>query len=338
MSARGAPAAVTVVIPTRNRLALLRTTLLTALHQEGVDVRVVVVDDASEDGTGPWLAALDSPRVTVLRHEARKGVSAARNAGLEQVETPWVAFLDDDDVWAPDHLARLLRAVARSPGGGDGVDLAAAGNLVTDLRRRVLHVQRSPVAPELREHLLVRNVLGTPSRVLLRADAVRRAGGFDGAFSVLADWDLWLRVVRPGNVVVTDDLTVGYTWHDANMHVVAPLLIAELPRLQARHRHPGAADLLDSSATYIAWSYRQSGERLRASRWYLRSWRAGNGARNLARAAGVLLGEPAMRRLAGRTRADPGLGRWLASVAALDRLPLDAPLAEAAAVLTPAAR
>src|SRR5918994_6933731 len=93
---------VSVVIPTRNRRELLLRTLASVLAQENVDIAVVVVDEASSDGTGDALTSLAEPRVSVVRHATPLGVAAARNAGLEHVDTDWVAFVDDDDVWAPD--------------------------------------------------------------------------------------------------------------------------------------------------------------------------------------------------------------------------------------------
>src|SRR5687768_7474043 len=83
---------------------------LAALRQDGVDLAVVVVDDGSTDGTYDRLQAIDDPRLEVLRLSRNQGVSTARNAGLERASTEWVAFLDDDDAWAPSHLAGLLQA------------------------------------------------------------------------------------------------------------------------------------------------------------------------------------------------------------------------------------
>src|SRR5438128_8506232 len=96
---------VTVVVPTKDRRQVLDVALRSILAQEGVDVRVVVVDDGSSDGTAAWLADLD-PRVEVVRHDTPTGAAAARNDGLDRVTTDWGAFCDDDDVWAPTKLAK----------------------------------------------------------------------------------------------------------------------------------------------------------------------------------------------------------------------------------------
>jgi len=105
---------VTVVIPTCGRLDMLSCSVGAALGQQGVEVEVVVVDDASEDDTASWAAAVGDPRLRLVRHASRQGVGAARNSGIAAARGPWVAFLDDDDVWAPDKVNRQLAAAAES--------------------------------------------------------------------------------------------------------------------------------------------------------------------------------------------------------------------------------
>ena len=72
-------AGVTVVIPSRNRRDLLLRTLHSVLAQRDVVLTVLVVDDCGDDGTDEAVRALDDPRVQVVRHETRRGVSTARN-------------------------------------------------------------------------------------------------------------------------------------------------------------------------------------------------------------------------------------------------------------------
>ena len=123
---------VAVVIPSRNRWQFLRTALASALAQRGVDVGVVVVDDGSIGRTPGELGALHDERVQVLRRERPEGVSAARNLGLVHVTAPWVAFLDDDDVWAPRHLSAMLDAVRVSELDPERVGLVFSGHLDVD--------------------------------------------------------------------------------------------------------------------------------------------------------------------------------------------------------------
>src|SRR5947208_7821903 len=106
----GAPD-ISVVIPTLNRWGeLARLGLRAALGQSGVSIEVIVVDDGSET-TAPKSPPFDDPRVTVIRHKTNIGVAAARNTGIRAARGAWIAFLDDDDIWAPSKLASVVRAV-----------------------------------------------------------------------------------------------------------------------------------------------------------------------------------------------------------------------------------
>ena len=262
---------------------------------------VVVVDDGSIGRTPGELGALRDERVQVLRRERPEGVSAARNLGLVHVTAPWVAFLDDDDVWAPRHLSAMLDAVRVSELDPERVGLVFSGHLDVDAHRQVTNVSPAAPAESIREGLTSMNLVGCPSRVVLRTDAVREAGGFDERLSIVADWDLWVRVLAEHEVVRCPELFVGYTSHQGNMHLDAERFLADLAMLQEKHRwHPGEhrdavfGELLPS---YIAAIYRARGRRFRAARWYARSFRAGGAPRDLARAVGVLLGERAHRAL-----------------------------------------
>jgi glycosyltransferase involved in cell wall biosynthesis len=166
---------VSVVIPTHNRSGLLALTLRSALRQHGVDLEVVVVDDGSTDGTAAAVERLADPRVRMVRHATPLGVSSSRNAGIAEARGRWVAFLDDDDLWAPDKLARQLEAAEAARRSW-----VYAGTVNVDDRLRVLE-GGPPPPPERVPELLNRYnpVPAGASNVMVRADALGRVGGFD---------------------------------------------------------------------------------------------------------------------------------------------------------------
>jgi glycosyltransferase involved in cell wall biosynthesis len=309
--------AVAVVIPTRDRWSLLRTALAGALAQQGVDVEVIVVDDGSADETARELDALSDPRLVVLRHPQPRGVSAARNFGLTRVTAPWVAFLDDDDVWAPRHLATMLAAARASDLGVEQVGLVYSGHVVVDSDRQVIGVSPAPPLSDVERRMDTFNFVGCPSRVVLRTQAARDVGGFDIGLSVLADWDMWVRVLATMSCVRCPELLVAYMRHRRNMHLDGDRLLAELAAIQRKHgwdrdlRVPG-----DKQPSFVAEAYRASGRRVRAARWYLRAFRTQGTRRDLGRAIGVLFGER-MIELSGlrqKTPIDPSVGKWLEGV------------------------
>jgi glycosyltransferase involved in cell wall biosynthesis len=303
----------------------LRTALASARAQTNVDVDVVVVDDGSIDRTPNELRMLGDERVRVVRLERSEGVSAARNVGLAHVRAPWVAFLDDDDVWAPGHLSAMLDALRDSGLERERVGLVFSGHLDLDGDRHVTDVSPAAPAESIQEGLKRMNVVGCPSRVVLRTDAVRAVGGFDVRLSILADWDLWVRVLPDNEAVRCPELFVGYMHHPGNMHLDAERFLAELATLQHKHRWSGrdARDAVFGNLLpgYLAAMYRASGRRFKAARWYARAFRARGNPRDLGRAVGVLLGERLIELsgLRSRTIVDPALSQWLADVRQAER-------------------
>jgi glycosyltransferase involved in cell wall biosynthesis len=111
---------VSVIVPTRNRPALLRAALGSLLAQSKPVDQIVVVDDASD--STDWLAAVAamSPVIEVVREERNRGVSAARNHGLDRARGEYIMFLDDDDLVDPRFVEAGL-AVLTADRGADGV-------------------------------------------------------------------------------------------------------------------------------------------------------------------------------------------------------------------------
>ena len=217
-----------VVIPTRNRWPLVRTAIASALAQRGVNIEVIVVVDGSSDETSDRLAKVRDPRLTVLRDSVGQGVARARNRGLAEVTAPWVAFLDDDDVWASGHLRAMLDAVRASELDDTRVGLVFSGHVEVDYLRHVIGVSRAHPADVARVSLDHFNLFGGPSRVLLRTAAVRATGGFDPGFSTAADWDLYVRVAADWGVVRCPTLLVGYMRRAGSMSRDAELLLSEV--------------------------------------------------------------------------------------------------------------
>jgi glycosyltransferase involved in cell wall biosynthesis len=321
-AARPGSEAVAVVIPTRDRWPLVRTAVAGALAQENVDLNVVVVDDGSVDQTSTELEALSDPRLLVLRHDRPQGVSAARNLGLSRTTAPWVSFLDDDDVWAPRHLATMLDAARASGEDRDRIGLVYSGHLVVDRDREVTGISHAPPLSDVQARMHTFNYVGCPSRVVLRTQAVREADGFDVGLSILADWDMWVRITATRSCVRCGELLVAYMLHARSMHLDGDGLLAELAVLQGKHgwerymRVPG-----DMLPAFVAEAYRAGGRRLRAARWYLRAFRTQRTRRDLGRAVAMLLGERVIELSGLRERAeiDPSVGTWLESIQQAER-------------------
>jgi glycosyltransferase involved in cell wall biosynthesis len=207
------PPDVTVVIPTHNRAHLVGRALSSVLRQRDCAFEVVVVDDGSTDGTADMLADLRDPRTRVVRHPVARGVSAARNSGLEQARGSWVAFVDDDDLWAPTKLAEQLAAANRSA----EAQWVLVGEVVIDPQLRILETRRPPNSADLFRVLSYNLVPGGGSGTMVRTDLARRLGGFDPGLSTVADWDLWIRLFLSAPATSIPRPLVAYTRHASSM-------------------------------------------------------------------------------------------------------------------------
>jgi glycosyltransferase involved in cell wall biosynthesis len=246
---------ITVIIPTRNRCNLLQQTMTAVLRQQDVTLDVIVVDDGSTEDTWSTITRVGDTRVRLLRHERTTGVSTARNDGANAATGEWLAFCDDDDLWAPDKLSRQLSA-ARSANSswayGGAVQINDALSVLAGT---------PPLTPELLVARLPRsNVLpGGSSNAIVRADLFREAGGWDPTLMNLADWDLWIRLAKRAVPVCVPEPLVGYRIHDRNASRDRACILREAKVLNGRYDNEVDFGELHH---YLAWVCLRS--RLRA--------------------------------------------------------------------------
>ncbi|ELY54562.1 family 2 glycosyl transferase [Natronococcus amylolyticus DSM 10524] len=204
-------ATVSVVIPTYERPAFLEGAVETALAQTYDDLEVIVVDDGSE--TDYLGAVVDEypERVVGIEHEENRGLSAARNTGIERASGECVAFLDDDDRW---HETKIERQVRRLE-SDDRVGLVTCLSVSVTPDGEVIHVERDAPSGDLSDAMLRKNLLGSPSRVLARRAALEEADGFDENLPTKQDWDLYIRLCQRWHVGAVDDHLCFRTSHES---------------------------------------------------------------------------------------------------------------------------
>jgi GT2 family glycosyltransferase len=220
---------VTVVIPTRDRPELLAVTLHSVMWQRDVDLKVVVIDDGSRTDPRDHVESLADPRVHVITHPSSLGVARARNRGIEIAKSRWIAFLDDDDVWAPEKLALQIAECESS-----GRDWCYTGAVDVSPDLTVISAP-PPIEPdEVMARMETFNpVPGGGSGVMVRSDLLRRTGGFDAQFHTFADWELWMRLGAHGPPAAVARPLVGYGIHDGGMSLDTDVTLAEARLLES---------------------------------------------------------------------------------------------------------
>lgn len=199
---------VSVVIPAFNRWRLLAEAIDSVLAQSYRDFELIVVDDGSTDATASELAKLAS-RLQFFVTE-RRGVSAARNLGVSQSRGHYIAFLDSDDLWLNSKLERQTRFMDEHP----EFHICQTDEIWI---RNGVRVNPSAVHQKPSGDIFSRSLklcLVSPSAVMMTKALFERTGGFDEAFPVCEDYDLWLRISAQHQVpLIPDRLTIKRGGH-----------------------------------------------------------------------------------------------------------------------------
>ena len=185
-------AAISVIIPTYNRAKFIERALQSVLRQTVACAEILVVDDGSTDQTGALVCSLrEHSAIPIhLLYQENMGPAAARNLGIQQARSELIAFLDSDDHWRKDKLARQLRAMEEHP------DYLISYTREQWLRQGVHLNQKKKHLPQhgdIFHHCLQLCVVGM-STVIVRKELFAAIGLFSPGFPCCEDYDLWLRI------------------------------------------------------------------------------------------------------------------------------------------------
>jgi glycosyltransferase involved in cell wall biosynthesis len=183
---------VSVIVPTHNRPELLCIAIDSILAQTMENFEIIVVNDAGID-VEPWIANRDPRRrIRIIRHPRNKGVAASRNTGLKAARGRYIAYLDDDDLYYPEHLQTLVNTAEEH-----GVSVACSE------ANRALYAEKNGWEPLQRDVIyrldfsaddfLVSNRLPVLS-ILHRKTCIDTIGLFDEELTTHEDWDMWVRL------------------------------------------------------------------------------------------------------------------------------------------------
>lgn len=208
-------AAISVVMPLYNKAAYVRRSIASVLSQTLPPRELIIVDDGSTDA-GPSIAAgLSSPLVRIV-HQSNRGPGSARNRGLQTATSQWVALLDADDIWLPNHLEEIDKLARAFPSAGlistqyIRVPTDRASSVGLDLAPRALRginyfIEASKNA----------GIVSSSTCALRRALALE-LGGFTDAWSG-EDVAFWARIAIDHPVAVSDRKTAIYARHTGGL-------------------------------------------------------------------------------------------------------------------------
>ncbi len=202
-----------VIIPTFNRRRTIGRAIDSVLAQRHPPGEIILVDDASSDGTAD-LVRRRFPGVRVLELEVNRGPAVARNTAIRVARHDHLAFLDSDDSWHPDYLAAIARAWRDHPGAGivytqyDKIEDRVGG------RSDPMDVQ---VEGDQLLSMLRNNFIHSSSLMSTRRDWTLAVGGFDPAYRIGEDRAMYLRLLQRGPAIAVPRRLVRRHVGDDNM-------------------------------------------------------------------------------------------------------------------------
>jgi glycosyltransferase involved in cell wall biosynthesis len=236
---------ISVVLATYNRRHLLPRAIASVLAQDGVRFELIIVDDASRDGTADYVASLADLRIRIFTTDHNIGPSAARNLGLKAARAGIVAFLDSDDAYRAGRLAAPLAAFAADPSLVCTLSSAIRHDVRRTRNARIPAVRLGAAAFEWA--LICDLVPVETTSITVRRDAALAAGGFCERLRLTEDREFLIRLARRGGGRLLSELlwekfwgvdSLSNDWAKAGSGLAA--YAHELPDITGRYRKVGA--------------------------------------------------------------------------------------------------
>lgn len=206
-----------VVIPMFNAASFIEKTLISVFHQSVSPKEIIVIDDASTDGSARLAARIDGGQVHIVSHDVNAGVSVARNTGMQIATGDYVAFLDADDIWDSDHLQELNALAIQFP------ECRLLSTSFLEVHDNNLPTLATSASAPLRDRRLRRiryfaeaaRQIGTvySSTAAVRKDVILNIGGFEPGLRMGEDLQFWARVALVSQAARSTRVTVYYRRH-----------------------------------------------------------------------------------------------------------------------------
>ena len=205
--------AVSVIMPVYNLAAIVRRAIDSVLAQDFADFELIVADDGTTDNTCEVVAAVQDPRVTLLRADKNQGSNAARNRGINAASAPLIAFLDSDDICLPNKLRFVVGTFTQRPELDVLLDSFAKEYPAGDRRKPA--IRRNPVIDtnqDFIEALFNRRLWKATPAISIRRETAIQAGLFDESLKRRQDFEFLIRASAVGRCASSDEVTWVKSW------------------------------------------------------------------------------------------------------------------------------
>jgi len=226
---------VSVVLSTHNDAPYLPLALESLFQQTFEDFECIIIDDASTDETAEILERYADPRIRLVRHESRQGLTHSLIEAVALCRGEYLARMDGDDLALPTRFAQQVAFLDNHP----DIGLVGTGFMYIDGQNNLLGAEPVYTTDEqIRSRLLTHNCFGHGT-VMLRRSVLNDTGGYDPTYRYAQDYDLWLRIAERCGVANLPDRL--YCWRQTGNgisaeHTAEQQAFAERAKASARAR------------------------------------------------------------------------------------------------------
>ncbi|HOD35758.1 MAG TPA: glycosyltransferase [Syntrophales bacterium] len=202
---------VSVIVPTYNRPDMLDETLKSVLRQTFKDFEIIVINDGGADVEDRLKTLNTAGNIHYVRHERNRGLPAARNTGIRLARGKYIAYLDDDDVYYPDHLETLVSHLESNEHKVAYTDAHRAFQEKRNGRYQIVK-KDVPYSFDFDYERILRDNFIPVLCVMHEKSCLGEVGLFDETLKSLEDWDLWMRMSRKFKFAHIPKVTCAFTW------------------------------------------------------------------------------------------------------------------------------
>nr|WP_294926811.1 glycosyltransferase family 2 protein [uncultured Flavobacterium sp.] len=262
-----------IVIPLYNKVAYIESALKSVLNQTFKDYEIIIINDGSTDNSEIKVLEINDSRIQLL-NQKNQGASVARNLGIEKANSDYIAFLDADDYWFPNHLETLEKLIKDCPQAGlyasRYISKVSEKKFITN---SFLSIREnfSGIIPDFFYSSLVSRIALT-SAVIVPKAVFDKTGFFNTSITSGQDLDLWVRIAILFPVAITGNITVEYNAMDnsslSKKNIRDKKLIDFSVFEKEEVNHPTLKAFLDVNRMDYALKFKISGNRTAADQYY----------------------------------------------------------------------
>ncbi|MBU0468562.1 MAG: glycosyltransferase [Candidatus Omnitrophica bacterium] len=182
---------ISVIMPTYNRSNMAENAAKSVLEQSYKNIELIIIDDGSSDKTKDVINGLSDARIKYIRHDTRKGGSAARNTGIKASRGEYLSFIDDDNLWMPDNLELQYKAFSNS---SPDIGIVYVWQEIRSFENNELLWKTQPTLKgNLKGQFLYGQGIGGMN-FLTKRECFNKIGLFDEELKACQDWDILKRL------------------------------------------------------------------------------------------------------------------------------------------------